>query len=48
MYYYTYHAFDEFRAEYKKNFGKEVYVGPHMQVRWYLLPNPRVQRVICC
>ena len=34
MYYYTYHAFDEFREEYRKKFGKEVYVGPYMQVRW--------------
>jgi hypothetical protein len=41
MYYYTYHALDEFREEYKRKFGKEVYVGPYMLVRWYvdLIPS---------
>jgi hypothetical protein len=34
MYWYTYHAFDEFRSEYKAKFGKNAYVGPYMQFRW--------------
>jgi hypothetical protein len=34
MYWYTYHAFDDFRSQYKSKFGKNAYVGPYMQSRW--------------
>lgn len=34
MYWYNYHAFDDFRHDYKTTFGRDVYVGPYMQFRW--------------
>lgn len=33
-YYDGYHEYDQFRDDYKRNFGKEVYVGPYMRFRW--------------